>query len=221
MGMGTRRFGAFFVAICWPLTGIYVIASDHATADPVAETRVGEVQIAQAAPVSESSTDRTATATKKTVPINPQANGRAAKPREPKQAMKMKKGRMGEMEIPNEVLFKFGSAELRPEANNVLAECAEMIRRDGNKNMRVIGHTDSTGPAAVNFNLSKRRAQVVTDWLVKEGGIPKEELTAIGVGANKPKASNDTLSGRAQNRRVEVVMPMGGSPHQPMTEENK
>jgi OOP family OmpA-OmpF porin len=136
--------------------------------------------------------------------------------------MTMKKGPMGEMaEIPTDVMFSSGSSSLRPEAINVLAECAEMIRRDGNKNMQVIGHTDSVGTASYNVGLSKRRAEAVTAWLVDQGGIPKEDLTTTGVGAAKPKESNATAKGRAQNRRVEVVMPMGGSPHQPMPEAKK
>jgi OOP family OmpA-OmpF porin len=139
-----------------------------------------------------------------------------------KSKMTMKKGPMGEMaEIPTDVMFKFGSSELRPEAVNVLSECAEMIRRDGNKNMQVIGHTDSIGPTAYNLGLSKRRAEAVTAWLVDKGGIAKEDLTASGVGEGKPKATNATAKGRAENRRVEVVMPMGGSPHQPMPEAKK
>jgi OOP family OmpA-OmpF porin len=146
---------------------------------------------------------------------------RAAPSRE-KSAMVMKKGPMGEMaEIPTDVMFKFGSTELRSEAINVLSECAEMIRRDGNKNMQVIGHTDSIGPASYNLDLSKRRAEAVTAWLVDKGGIAKEDLTASGAGETKPKASNATAKGRAENRRVEVIMPMGGSPHQPMPEAKK
>ena len=136
--------------------------------------------------------------------------------------MTIKKGPMGEMaEIPTDVMFSSGSSELRPEAINVLAECAEMIRRDGNKNMQVIGYTDSVVSSFYNVGLSKRRAEAITAWLVDQGGIPKEDLTTTGVGAAKPKASNATAKGRAQNRRVEVVMPMGGSPHQPMPEAKK
>ena len=150
-----------------------------------------------------------------------QKNGRAARSQD-KKAMTMKKGPMGEMaEIPTDVMFSSGSSELRPEAVHVLAECAEMIRRDGNKNMQVIGHTDSVGSASFNVGLSKRRAEAVTAWLVDQGGIPKDDLTTTGVGEAKPKASNATAKGRAGNRRVEVVMPMGGSPHQPMPEEKK
>jgi len=124
---------------------------------------------------------------------------------------------MGEMaEIPNEVMFAFNSDQLRPDAVNILAECAEMIKRDGAKDMRVIGYTDSVGPLGYNIDLSNRRAQVVKTWLVKEGGIPKGDLTVIGLGPKKPKASNATAEGRAKNRRVEVVMPMGETPHQPL-----
>ena len=130
-----------------------------------------------------------------------------------KKDLGVKEGPMGEMaEIPN----AFNSDQLRPDAVNVLAECAEMIKRDGNKDMRVIGHTDSVGSLSYNLDLSNRRAEVVKTWLVKEGGIPKEDLLAIGLGPKKPKASNATAEGRAKNRRVEVVMPMGETPHQPL-----
>ena len=134
-----------------------------------------------------------------------------------KKDLGVKEGPMGEMaEIPNEVMFAFNSDQLRPDAVNILAECAEMIKRDGAKDMRVIGHTDSVGSLSYNIDLSNRRAQVVKTWLVKEGGIPKEDLSAIGLGPKKPKASNVTAEGRSKNRRVEVVMPMGETPHQPL-----
>ena len=124
---------------------------------------------------------------------------------------------MGEMaELPNEVMFAFNSDQLRTDAVNILAECAEMIKRDGARDMRVIGHTDSIGSLGYNLNLSNRRAEAVKTWLVKDGGIPKEDLFAIGLGPKKPKASNATADGRAKNRRVEVVMPMGETPHQPL-----
>jgi outer membrane protein OmpA-like peptidoglycan-associated protein len=60
-----------------------------------------------------------------------------------------------------------------------------MIKRDGNKDMRVIGHTDSVGSLSYNIDLSNRRAEVVKTWLVKEGGIPKEDLFAIGLGSEE------------------------------------
>jgi OmpA-OmpF porin, OOP family len=74
-----------------------------------------------------------------------------------KKTMTMKKRPMGEMaEIPTDVMFEFNSTELRPEVIKVLSECAKMIRRDGDKNMQVIGHTDSIGSSSYNLDLSKR-----------------------------------------------------------------
>lgn len=137
--------------------------------------------------------------------------------RDIKKDLGVKQEAMGEMaEMPNEVMFGFDSDKLLPGAINILAECAEMIKRDNAKGMRVIGHTDAVGPLAYNITLSKRRAQTVRTWLVAEGGIPAADLVAIGMGPNKPKATNSTVAGRMQNRRVEVVMPMGQSPHQPL-----
>jgi len=134
-----------------------------------------------------------------------------------KKDLGVKEAAMGEMaEIPNEVMFGFDSDRLLPGAVNILAECAEMIKRDNAKGMRVIGHTDAVGAVAYNIELSKRRAQTVRNWLIKEGGIPAGDLVAIGLGPKKPKASNSTSAGRMQNRRVEVVMPMGETPHQPL-----
>ena len=195
---------------------------DSEMARSVRELRAAEAksaQVAQATPTTENGS--VPASSKRRSPAKPQLDARAAQS-QAKKAMTMKKGPMGEMaEIPTDVMFKFNSSELRPDAVNILAECAEMIRRDGNKNMRVIGHTDSVGPTSYNLGLSKRRAEAVTAWLVNQGGIPMEDLSAIGVGQSQPKASNATANGRAQNRRVEVVMPMGGSPHQPMSEQKK
>ena len=193
---------------------------DSEIARSVGEMRAAEAksaQVAQATPTAENGS--VSATSKRASPAKPQLDARAA---QSKKAKTMKKGPMGEMaEIPTDVMFKFNSSELRPDAVNILAECAEMIRRDGNKNMRVIGHTDSVGPTSYNLGLSKRRAEAVTAWLVNQGGIPKEDLSASGVGQSRPKASNATANGRAQNRRVEVVLPMGGSPHQPMPEQKK
>jgi outer membrane protein OmpA-like peptidoglycan-associated protein len=196
--------------------GARVMAASN-SAPPTKPTTVAQVN--PASPTSTPSGGETAKAPAK---LRPRTRAAETGGKKDTKAMTMKKGSMGEMaEIPTDVMFKFGSSELRPEAVNVLSECAEMIRRDGNKNMQVIGHTDSIGSASYNLGLSKRRAEAVTAWLVDKGGIPKEDLTATGLGESKPKTSNATAKGRAENRRVEVVMPMGGSPHQPMPEAKK
>jgi outer membrane protein OmpA-like peptidoglycan-associated protein len=67
------------------------------------------------------------------------------------------------------------------------------------------GHTDSTGSEAYNLDLSQRRAETVRDFLIGNGVSPMR-LSARGFGEEYPVASNDTLAGRQQNRRVEVVV---------------
>jgi outer membrane protein OmpA-like peptidoglycan-associated protein len=134
-----------------------------------------------------------------------------------KKDLGVKEGAMGEMaQIPNEVMFAFDSDQLRPNAVNILAECAELIKRDNVKRVRVVGHTDSVGRIDYNIELSKRRALTVKTWLAKQGGIADEDLLAIGLGPKKPMASNATAQGRAKNRRVEVMMPTGEALHQPL-----
>jgi outer membrane protein OmpA-like peptidoglycan-associated protein len=136
-----------------------------------------------------------------------------------KKSLGMKESEGGDSaEMPSEVMFAFGSGTLRPQAVAVLADLAEMIRRLHSRDIRVIGHTDSVGPVKVNFELSKRRALVVSDWLIRECGIPRTTLISLGLGPDRPKASNDTPSGRKQNRRVEVVMPKAESVGRPITE---
>ena len=136
-----------------------------------------------------------------------------------KKSLGMKEGEGGDFaEMPNEVMFAFGSDTLRPQAVTVLADLAEMIRRLHSRDIRVIGHTDSVGPVKVNFELSKRRALVVSDWLIRESGIPGSKIIPLGLGPDRPKASNDTPGGRMQNRRVEVVMPKAEPASRPITE---
>ena len=128
----------------------------------------------------------------------------------------VKEGTTGDMaQIPNEIMFAFNSDELRPNAVNILAECAELIKRNHAKHVRIIGHTDSVGRTDYNLELSKRRALSVKTWLVKEGGIGNEDVLAVGLGEKRPMASNDTADGRAKNRRVEVMMPTGEAREQP------
>jgi OmpA-OmpF porin, OOP family len=118
-------------------------------------------------------------------------------------------------QIPNEIMFAFDSDQLRPNASNILAECAELIKREHAKHVRVIGHSDSVGRVDYNLELSKRRALTVKSWLVKQGGIANKDLLANGLGPKKPMASNDTAEGRAKNRRVEVMIPTNEALQQP------
>jgi outer membrane protein OmpA-like peptidoglycan-associated protein len=101
--------------------------------------------------------------------------------------------------------FDFSKDTLRPESERVLDQIAEVLRNNPDWRLDVEGHTDNIGGDAYNLDLSRRRAAAVERALVDRHHIAADRLTPAGFGAARPKASNDTLSGRAQNRRVELV----------------
>jgi outer membrane protein OmpA-like peptidoglycan-associated protein len=98
--------------------------------------------------------------------------------------------------------FKTGSAELLPESNEALNKVAETTKKYSELKLRVEGHTDSVGDDGFNQRLSQQRADSVRDYLTSQG-VPSYQMEAFGLGESKPVASNDSASGRAQNRRVE------------------
>ncbi|MDX2170094.1 MAG: OmpA family protein [Deltaproteobacteria bacterium] len=99
--------------------------------------------------------------------------------------------------------FDFNSATLRPDALPVLDQAALLLKENPDIAVRVEGHTDNVGSAEYNLKLSVRRAEAVYRYLVNQG-IDPERLRVEGFGLTRPVASNDTESGRAQNRRVEL-----------------
>ena len=101
------------------------------------------------------------------------------------------------------VSFGSGSAQLTPESIGVLARVAESLRAWPEVRIEVRGHTDSSGPAEGNRDLSHRRALSVRDSLIQMG-ISPSRITAIGYGEDFPIADNSTAAGRAKNRRVEL-----------------
>ena len=106
--------------------------------------------------------------------------------------------------IGAEVLFDFDKSDIKPEAEVVLNDVADLLIANPDTTVQVIGHTDSIGTEEYNLGLSERRAQAVDAYL--EGrGVPVNQMIASGVGEAQPVASNDTPEGRAQNRRVEIV----------------
>jgi outer membrane protein OmpA-like peptidoglycan-associated protein len=102
------------------------------------------------------------------------------------------------------ILFDTGSAGIRSESAPTLQEIAEMLRGHADLRLRVEGHTDDTGAAAANLELSRRRAESVRAWLV-ERGIEAGRLEIAGLGESQPVEDNDTPEGRQQNRRVVLV----------------
>ena len=106
--------------------------------------------------------------------------------------------------LPEAVLFDFGSADLRPEAEATLAAVADVFRQQPKTHAEVAGHTDAIGAAAFNQSLSQRRAVAVVDWLVAHG-VPRDRLHPVGYGATRPVAGNATDQDRRRNRRVELT----------------
>jgi outer membrane protein OmpA-like peptidoglycan-associated protein len=107
--------------------------------------------------------------------------------------------------LSGEVLFKTGSATLLPIAQTRLDKVAEALKSQGERRMVVAGHTDSRGSDEVNRSLSQRRAEAVRSYLVSRG-VPEDKVVAVGKGEVEPVADNKTAEGRANNRRVEIIV---------------
>jgi len=106
--------------------------------------------------------------------------------------------------LSGSVLFASGEAELLPSARNRLSEVADALKQSKNA-ITIEGHTDSLGPDAYNEELSLRRAEQVRGFLLSRG-VPPDRVTVRGLGEYRPVASNSTAEGRANNRRVEIVL---------------
>ena len=122
------------------------------------------------------------------------------------------------------IQFDPNSDEIRPESFGVLREIGNYYRgrADSLTKFQIIGHTDSDGDAAKNLDLSRRRAEAVKNYLVKEYGLPADSIITDGKGAAIPIDKNTTIVGKANNRRVEFVnLPItvktGGEANLPIT----
>lgn len=107
--------------------------------------------------------------------------------------------------MPQDVLFATDSAALRPDLTRDISAVGQNLLRYPDSIIQVIGHTDSTGSASYNQDLSQRRAVSVANVL-RNSGVPNNRISAIGRGEDQPVASNLTPEGRAQNRRVEIII---------------
>jgi len=101
------------------------------------------------------------------------------------------------------VNFELGKAVLLPISRDILEEVARSLVANPQVRVEVAGHTDSTGPRAVNERLSLARAESVKAFLI-ENGVAADQLEVKGYASTQPVATNKTASGRAQNRRVEL-----------------
>ena len=103
-----------------------------------------------------------------------------------------------------QVLFDFDSATLTPAGEKTLAGYVEELKQ-GDKTFTIVGYTDDTGSDEYNKDLSQRRAESAKAYFVKNG-IAAKRITAKGAGETNFVASNETVQGRAQNRRIEIEM---------------
>ena len=104
-----------------------------------------------------------------------------------------------------DLFFDFNSERIRPESEPTLREIAEVLRRNPDWKLSVEGHTDAIASDKYNLDLSARRAAAVKAALTSRFTIAGARLTTAGFGESSPRDRNDTLEGRARNRRVELV----------------
>lgn len=107
--------------------------------------------------------------------------------------------------LPQDILFATDSTAVRSDLQRDLRTVAGNLLAYPDTTIQVIGHTDSDGDAAYNLDLSNRRAAAVGSVLI-EAGVPPSRIRTIGRGEDAPVASNLTPEGKAQNRRVEIVI---------------
>ncbi len=116
--------------------------------------------------------------------------------------------RVGEgnvVEFSSAVLFGFDQSNLSSSAQSTLNDLVQVLNKYPDTDLEIQGHTDNTGTDKYNQALSERRASTVANYLTSHG-IALERVRTVGLGESSPKYTNDTESGRAQNRRVEFLI---------------
>ncbi|MEJ2218485.1 MAG: OmpA family protein [Gemmatimonadota bacterium] len=107
--------------------------------------------------------------------------------------------------FPSGLLYDFDSAAIRPDAAQNLRVLAQSLEKYSNEDLLIVGHTDSTGTAAYNQQLSLRRADAAAQYLVAQG-VNSSRIRTTGKGETEPIATNETAEGRQLNRRIEVAI---------------
>jgi outer membrane protein OmpA-like peptidoglycan-associated protein len=107
------------------------------------------------------------------------------------------------LKIPSGITFETNSYTVQPQFRETLDKVASTLAEYNQTYIDVYGHTDSTGNDSINLPLSQNRAQSVADYLAGRGVTPAR-IGTRGFGSSQPVASNDTIDGRQQNRRVEI-----------------
>lgn len=110
-----------------------------------------------------------------------------------------------QLTLPERISFEFNKSDLTATVRSAISEAAHQLLAVNIHQLRVEGHTDNIGAREYNQELSLRRANSVAAVLVTEG-FAKENVDSQGYGAKQPAADNATEEGRAQNRRVEIIV---------------
>ncbi len=111
--------------------------------------------------------------------------------------------------MPQDILFDFDSAAVKPALQSDLRVLAASLQKYPGSTVQVVGHTDDTGAASYNLDLSIRRADAVSSVLVG-AGVAGARIQTIGRGESEPIATNLTAAGKAQNRRVDITIRPNG-----------
>lgn len=108
--------------------------------------------------------------------------------------------------------YGVNTKDITKESIGILVEAAETLKRYPGLNIRIEGHTDSYGAPSYNLEISKRRADAVKNWLVREYGIEPARIQTEGYGMSRPIDSFNTREGRIANRRIDFVIVEGWPP---------
>jgi outer membrane protein OmpA-like peptidoglycan-associated protein len=103
------------------------------------------------------------------------------------------------------ILFETNSSTLSAQSQDALNKFSQSLQNNPETNIVISGHTDNTGSDAINDPLSEKRAESVANFLISKG-VSRNRMTTVGSGSKQPVADNSTVSGRAQNRRVEIAI---------------
>ena len=109
------------------------------------------------------------------------------------------------LNIPSDISFAVGRSDIQPNFAPVLDQFAAGLRNNPNTDVRIVGHTDSTGSDAINNPLSMDRAASTRNYLTARG-VDGRRIVIEGMGERYPIVTNDTAEGRARNRRVEIFV---------------
>lgn len=183
-------------------TTVRLIAVDWPKAEEAVQARQGayiSIDVVEARSLR-SATAAPGTAPQAPAPVQPQALPPVSGPAAWESALE----RGGRAPLTG-IRFGSGDAQLDADSKATIVQLARYLKTHADMKLFIVGHTDATGDLRGNLELSRARAEAVLDALEEAGGVPRERLSAHGVGPLAPIADNGSSAGRAKNRRIELV----------------